>query len=90
MNALERKLLGESAREIGVLILVFVPLDVWITPRPNGREPSYPGWLAWAPLLSVDHWMTLLFTVGGLTMIYFGIKIESRSNLFPDGENGKS
>ncbi len=88
MNHFQWKLLGESAREIGVLILVFVPLDVWITPPPSTREPNYPTWLTWAHFVSVDHWMMLVFTVGGLTMIYFGIKIESRSSLLEDGQKG--
>jgi hypothetical protein len=88
MNRVELKLLGESIREVGVLILVFVPLDIWITPNSRTAEPVYPGWLTWARFLSVDHWRILLFAIGGLTVLYYGIKIESRATVNDDGEEG--
>jgi hypothetical protein len=88
MNPVQWKLLGESIREIGVLILVFVPLDIWITPSLKTNEPAFPRFLAWARFLSVDHWRILLFAVGGLTVLYYGIKIESRATMALDGQKG--
>jgi hypothetical protein len=88
MNPVQWKLLGESIREIGVLILVFVPLDIWIAPSPKSNEPTFPGWLSWAHFLSVDHWRILLFAVGGLTVLYYGIKIESRATMVIEGQKG--
>jgi hypothetical protein len=88
MSPTHWKLLGESIREIGVLILVFVPLDIWITPSPKNSDPVYPCWLAWAHILSVDHWRILLFAIGGLTVLYYGIKIESRATIAIDGQKG--
>jgi hypothetical protein len=90
MDSTQRKLLGESIREIGVLILVFVPLDIWITPKSDLKlvEPVYPFWLSWAHFLSVDHWRILLFAIGGLTVLSYGIKIEARATGDIDGQKG--
>ncbi|MGA8035366.1 MAG: hypothetical protein WA823_06265 [Candidatus Acidiferrales bacterium] len=77
MNAIPWRLFGESIREIGVLILVFVPLDIWITPSRQGLEPRYPSWLTWLHGLTVDHWRILIFGIGGLVVLYFGIKIKA-------------
>jgi uncharacterized integral membrane protein len=88
MNSVQLRLLGESVREIGVLILVFVPLDVWVMPASKAVEVNYPSWLAWAYVLSVDHWRILFFAVGGLVVIYYGIKIESRAIVELSGREG--
>jgi hypothetical protein len=88
INHSQLKLLGESIREVGVLILVFVPLDIWIAPSANSPEPTFPRWLDWAHFLSVDHWRILLFGLGGIMVVYYGIKIESRASASIDRQKG--
>jgi hypothetical protein len=88
MSPVHWKLLGESIREIGVLILVFVPLDIWITPSPRANGPILPHWLEWAGYLSADHWRILLFAVGGLTVLHYGIKIEARASIEMEAQKG--
>jgi hypothetical protein len=88
MNTIQRRLLGESIREIGVLTLVLVPLDIWITPNPRAAEPNYPHWLAWAHLLTVDHWRILLFAIVGVIVLYYGIRIEAKATTVADGKEG--
>lgn len=75
MTWTEIRLLGESVREIGVLILVFVPLDVFFEPSPLYKM-RYPSWVPSS--LSVGHWMLIFFAVAGLLLIYSGIKLEQR------------
>jgi hypothetical protein len=89
MRATQWRLLGESIREIGVLILVFVPLDVWISPSRQSAEPDYPAWMSWMHALSPDHWRILAFGIGGLIVMYYGIKIEARATAVEDARKGQ-
>lgn len=80
MDSIHRRLLGESLREIGVLVLVFVPLDLILGPvSPSTKATNYPGWVFWLRWLSIDHWVTLFFAFAGAVLIYFGIKIEGKT-----------
>jgi hypothetical protein len=73
-------LLGESLREIGVLVLVFVPLDMVL--RENNPDANVnPRWMFWLQWLSMAHWIELFFGVAGIFLLYFGIKIETAATL---------
>ena len=74
MTWTEIRLLGESVREIGVLILVFLPADAFFEPLPLDKLKN-PSWLPW---LSVGHWVLTFFAIAGLFLIYSGIKLEQR------------
>lgn len=78
MNRIQRRLLGESLREIGVLVLVFVPLDMVLE---GGTQPdsAYPRWMFWLRWLSTQHWEMLFFAVTGICLVYYGIKIEANA-----------
>jgi hypothetical protein len=71
-------LLGESVREIGVLVLVFVPLDMLL--RTKGEAVSkYPSWFPGASHIAPQN-LTVLFFLGlGVVLLYFGIVIEARA-----------
>ena len=78
MNHIHRRLLGESLREIGVLVLVFVPLDMVLRERTS--EPFvYPPWMFWLRWLSISAWVELFFGAAGTFLLYYGIKIEARA-----------
>jgi succinate dehydrogenase/fumarate reductase cytochrome b subunit len=80
MNAVQRRLLGESVREVGVLTLVFVPLDMLLESRLP--EPAvYPLWLFWLRWMRLQHWIELVFAAIGVALLYFGIKIEAKAEL---------
>jgi hypothetical protein len=76
----ERQLLGESVREIGVLTLVFVPLDMLLEGRIQD-PPSHPNWMFWLNWLRLQHWVEILFAVVGVTLPYYGIKIDANAHL---------
>lgn len=78
MNAGHRKLLGESIREIGVLTLVFVPLDILI--ELHTGIPAYPKWMSWMTWLSPQHFLTIFFAVAGVVLLSYGIVIEERAS----------
>jgi hypothetical protein len=80
VNPTQRKLLGESVREIGVLTLVFVPLDMLLEGRIQD-PPSYPDWMFWLGWLRLQHWVEILFAAVGIALLYYRIKIESRACL---------
>jgi hypothetical protein len=80
MNSTQRRLLGESVREIGVLTLVFVPLDMLLESRIQEPE-TYPQWLFWLRWMRLQHWIELVFAVLGLGLLYFGIRIEAKAEL---------
>jgi hypothetical protein len=80
MNSTHRRLLGESLREIGVLVLVFVPLDMVL--REHNFDPFiYPSWIFWLRWLSLPQWVELFFGVAGIVLLYYGIKIEAAASL---------
>jgi hypothetical protein len=85
MNRIHRRLLGESLREIGVLVLVFVPLDMVLHDRTADQYVYSHSmfWLRWLPL---TLWVELFFAVAGITLLYFGIKIEANATL--EGREG--
>jgi succinate dehydrogenase/fumarate reductase cytochrome b subunit len=67
-------------REIGVLTLVFVPLDMLLEGRI--QEPEvYPPWLFWLRWMRLQHWIELVFAVLGVALLYYGIKIEAKAEL---------
>jgi hypothetical protein len=77
VNFHHRKLLGESLREIGVLVFVFVPLNMLLESKTN-FVLTYPVWLSWLTL-SPDHLVTLFFATAGILLLYYGIKIEAKA-----------
>ena len=77
MNSTQKKLLGESVREIGVLTLVFVPLDMLLELK-NQDALVYPAWMFWLQWLSLQHWVELLFAAVGILLLYYGIRIEEK------------
>jgi hypothetical protein len=79
VNPTHRKLLGESVREIGVLVLVFVPLDV-IVGWNSDRVLSYPNWMSWMEWLSPQHFITVFFALSGIILLTFGIIIEAKAS----------
>ena len=78
MDCTRRKLLGESVREIGVLVLVFVPLDVIVGWHAEGAL-AYPPWMSWMRWLSPQHFVTVFFALSGILLRSFGIVIEARA-----------
>jgi succinate dehydrogenase/fumarate reductase cytochrome b subunit len=82
----QRRLLGESVREIGVLTLVFVPLDMLLQGRIDDSS-SYPDWMFWMHWLRPQHWVEILFAAIGLALLYFGIRIEAKAHLEEGGNH---
>ena len=72
------RLLGESLRECGVLVLIFAPLDILLEAR---------GTLDWQQFcvgsfcMSWRHITLVFFAVVGIFLLYFGIRIESEAEL---------
>jgi hypothetical protein len=81
----QRRLLGESVREIGVLTLVFVPLDMILESRIQDSA-SYPDWMFWMRWLRLQDWIEILFAVLGIALLYYGIKIEAKAILEEGGD----
>jgi hypothetical protein len=71
-------LLGESVSEIGVLVLVFVPLEVIVGWHGEGAL-AYPPWMFWMRWLSPQHFVTVFFALSGILPLSFGIVIEARA-----------
>jgi hypothetical protein len=86
MTPRKRCLLGESLREIGVLVLVFVPLDMLLRSRGDVIY-KYPDWVPGSGYIAPQN-MTILFFLGlGIAMLYFGIEIEARASEQEKGGN---
>jgi hypothetical protein len=72
------RLLGESLRECGVLVLIFAPLDILLEAR---------GTIDWRQLCLGSFCMSwrnvalVFFAVAEIFLLYFGIKIESEAEL---------
>jgi len=61
------ELWGESLRELGVLVLVFVPLDVLVEYSKSGQQPD------------LHHWKIILsFAVLGAVLMIVGVEVERR------------
>lgn len=80
MNRIHRRLLRESLREIGVLVLVFVPLDMVVEGRAQ-PDSDYPHWMFWLRWLSTQHWEMLFFAALGIILLCSGIKTEAESSI---------
>ncbi len=62
------ELWGESIRELGVLILVFVPLDIFVEVMKDSKQQGYDG-----------HWdIITFFGILGFVLIVVGVEIERR------------
>jgi hypothetical protein len=79
VNTLVRtRLLGESLRECGVLVLIFAPLDILLEAK---------GTIEWRLLcwqsfcISWRHVALVFFAVIGIFLLYYGIRIESEAEL---------
>src|SRR5262249_51144627 len=72
------RLLGESLRECGVLVLIFAPLDILLEAK---------GTIVWPQLcceyfcVSWRYISLVFFAVLGILLLYFGIRIESEAEL---------
>ncbi len=60
MKTKRSQLFGETIREIGILLLVFAPLDAWLQ-----RETHSP-----------EGWGLAAIMVAALLLILYGIKLE--------------
>ena len=72
------RLLGESLRECGVLVLIFAPLDILLEAK------GTIDWrlLCWQSIcISWRHVALVFFAVVGIFLLYYGIKIESEAEL---------
>jgi hypothetical protein len=76
-----KRLLGESIREIGVLMLVFVPIDGYF------RESKGPGrmieshYLRWLNLIGRNNFEIAFFAVFGIALLFTGIYVEREAEL---------
>jgi hypothetical protein len=83
------KLLGESMREVGVLVLIFMPLDVLFEWR-SAKVFHYASWLnGWLDWLTPQLFSLIFFTPAAIVMLYLGIKLETKAtvDLAEEGDN---
>lgn len=80
MDRIEQKLIGESLREIGVLVLVFIPLNVFFDPDAL-KQVRYPSWMQWLPL---KDWLMLFFAFSGFFLDI--LRHQTRRKVCPGGE----
>ena len=78
MDCTNRSLLGESVREIGVLVLVFVLLDVIVGWHALGAL-AYPPWMSWMRWWSPQHFVTVFFALSGNLPLSLGIVVEAKA-----------
>ena len=71
-----RRLLGESLREIGVLLIVFVPLDVSLRDPTKSQQMIDSYYLPWLDHVGKQTVLVYFFAVFGLILLVLGIKIE--------------
>jgi hypothetical protein len=76
----QRRLLGESLREIGVLVFVFVPLEMLLQSK-GDLQMFYPSWMWWMHWLPLPRLLTLFFASAGIILRYYGIKIEDETTI---------
>jgi hypothetical protein len=76
------KLIGESLRELAVLILVFVPLETLLQSNERRADFHYASWtggrLDWLP---PSHAVALFCAVLAIPMLYYGIKMETNATV---------
>jgi hypothetical protein len=77
------KRLGETIREIGILVFVFAPLDVML----QASAPYIGRWFVrwsdtWQPAGPEIHfhWFELVFMGLGMALIALGLWIEARAD----------
>lgn len=46
----------------------------------------YPTWMFWLQWLSLPHWIELLFAAIGISLLYYGIRIEEKGILEEGGK----
>ena len=71
-----RRLLGESLREIGVLLIVFVPLDVSLRDQGRSQQMIESHYLLWLNPVGKQNVLVYFLAFFGLTLLVLGIKIE--------------
>ena len=78
---------GESLREIGVLLLVFVPLDGFL--RQSGQAPSLIGthYLRWLNIFGKSNLELCIYGAGSFFLIMLGIRIEHEAELLIPASN---
>jgi hypothetical protein len=84
-------MLGESMRELGVLILIFVPLDLMLEWNGIGRKNqySYPAWVHGYLNWLTPQWFWIVFaTVAAILLLYWGIKLETAATMKLEPEKG--
>ncbi|MGH9728365.1 MAG: hypothetical protein ACRD4V_07220 [Candidatus Acidiferrales bacterium] len=84
LDPIHRRLLGESLREIGVLVFVFFPLDILLESKAYAAIYPQFFWLRW---VSMQHWVTIFFAGSGIALLYFGIKIDAKTILEEGGDH---
>jgi hypothetical protein len=75
-----RCLWGESIREIGVLLIVFVPLDILVGPKRAEINQVLPGWMHLGQFADARDTLLLFFLAFGLLMVYFGARVEAKAS----------
>lgn len=77
-----KRLLGESLREIGVLLMVFVPLDGYLRDSKGQPAMIQSAYLRWLNALgSKSNIEILAFGVLGIAFLCVGIKVERDAEL---------
>jgi hypothetical protein len=72
------RLLGESLRECGVLVLIFAPLDILLEAK---GTVDWQRFCWWRVCLSWQHIALVFFAVVGIFLLYYGIRIEGEAEL---------
>jgi hypothetical protein len=72
------RLLGESLRECGVLLLIFAPLDILLEAKGAVVWPQ----MCWGSIcLSLRYVVLVFFALVGILLLYYGIRIEGEAEL---------
>lgn len=75
-------------REVGVLVLIFVPLDLmfeWKSTKVFHYASFLNGWLDW---LTPQLFSLISFTVAAIVMLYLGIKLETKATVELEAKKG--
>lgn len=76
-----KRLLGESIREIGVLMLVFVPIDGYIRESKGAGGMIESHYLRWLNLIGRSNLEIIFFAIFGIALLFFGIHVEREAEL---------